>query len=91
MVVAGCLDVAARLASARGRATESAHLLGASDRAYEELGTIREAFERDQSEAASAASQTALGEEAFTSAVERGRAMSLEEAAEFALASLLDA
>ncbi|HEY5659640.1 MAG TPA: adenylate/guanylate cyclase domain-containing protein [Gaiellaceae bacterium] len=91
MVVAGCLDVAARLASARGRARESARLLGASDRAHEELGTIREAFERDQIEAARAASQNALGEEAFAAAVEEGRGMSLEEAAEFTLASLLDA
>jgi predicted ATPase/class 3 adenylate cyclase len=91
MVVAGCLDVAARLASARGRAAEAARLLGASDRAYEELGTVREAFEEDQSDAASATSQSVLGERAFASEFEQGRAMSLEEAAEFARASLLDA
>jgi hypothetical protein len=83
--------VAARLASALGRATESARLLGASARVHEELGTVREAFEQGQSEAATAASQNTLGEEAFASQYEQGRAMSLEEAADFALASFPDA
>jgi hypothetical protein len=85
MVVVAGLDTAAVLTSALGRASETAQLLGASERLHEELGSVREAFEQGEHEAATASARATLGAEAFASEFEQGRTMSLEAAAEFAL------
>jgi len=88
MVFAASLDTAAVLTSALGRTSETARLLGATDRLHEELGSVREPFEQGKHEAATASARTTLGVEAFASEFERGRAMSLQEAAEFALSAI---
>jgi tetratricopeptide (TPR) repeat protein len=88
MVFAAGLDTAAVLTSALGRASETARLLGASDRLHEELGSVRETFEQGQHEAATASARATLGAEAFASEFERGGAMSLKEAADFALSAI---
>jgi hypothetical protein len=88
MVFAAGLDTAAVLTSALGRASETARLLGASDRLHGELGSVRETFEQGQHEAATASARATLGAEAFASEFERGRAMSLMEAADFALSAI---
>jgi predicted ATPase/class 3 adenylate cyclase len=85
MVVVAGLDTAAVLTSALGRASETAQLLGASERLHEELGSVREPFEQGEHEAATTSARATLGAEAFASEFEQGRTMSLEAAAEFAL------
>jgi hypothetical protein len=52
------------------------------------LGSVRETFEQGQHEAATASARATLGAEAFASEFERGRAMSLKEAADFALSAI---
>ena len=88
MVFAAGLDTAAVLTSALGRASETARLLGATDRLHEELGSVREPFEQGKHEAATASARATLSAEAFASEFERGRAMSLQEAADFALSAI---
>jgi hypothetical protein len=52
------------------------------------LGSVREPFEQGKHEAATASARATLGAEAFASEFERGRAMSLQEAADFALSAI---
>jgi len=54
---------------------------------HEDLGSVREAFERELVEATTASVRASLGEDAFAAEFERGRGMSLEDAAACAYAA----
>ncbi len=75
----------ASLAGALGEDTRAAHLWGASEAAREVTGIALSAGERALHEPYLAAARSRLGEAAWEAALAKGRAMSLEEAAEYAL------
>jgi predicted ATPase/DNA-binding CsgD family transcriptional regulator len=82
-----CLVQASRLAAMLGRHTEAARLSGAADGQWSALGgafIIR--FARAGYERSLAGAREALGETAFNAASAEGRAMSLEQALECAIA-----
>jgi hypothetical protein len=87
MVVAFSLDVCGLLALALGRAGEAARLFGAADRLHAELGSVRDVFEGQLVDASTALVRASLGEDAFAAECERGRSLSLEEAAACAYAA----
>jgi hypothetical protein len=60
-------------------------MLGAAEALLESLGAVLDAEHRLIYERAVAAARAQLGEETFATAREEGRAMSLEEAIEYAL------
>ena len=79
-MVNACLDLCAALASALGRPHDAAVLVGASERLREELGSIRERFERELVERTAREAGAILGPDMLVADLERGRAMSLEDA-----------
>jgi predicted ATPase len=90
MMVWACLDVAVDLAAAVGRMREAAHLVGASARLQEELGTARDSFEGGAFEQTVEAVRASLGADELSVEIERGRELSLDEAAALALAATRD-
>jgi predicted ATPase len=86
-IMAGCLDVSAVLAAMLGRTLESTRLLGAADRVHEELGGAREGkYEAALMARTTESLQTTLTPDVFEHELHRGRALSLDEATELALA-----
>jgi len=80
------LEGMASLAGALGEATRAAHLRGAAEAAREVISFALSPGERALHEPYLAAARSALGEAGWEEALAEGRAMSLEEAAEYALA-----
>jgi predicted ATPase/DNA-binding SARP family transcriptional activator/DNA-binding CsgD family transcriptional regulator len=80
------LEGMASLAGALGEATRAAHLWGAAEAAREVTGIALSSGERALHEPHLATARSQLGEPAWEEALAEGRAMSLEEAAEYALA-----
>ncbi len=85
--VAECLDSLAGAAGMRGEGARAARLLSAASAAREIVGTPIRPVERERYERFVALSRHGLGDEAWQAAWEAGRAMSLEEAAEYALST----
>ena len=84
-VVAMCLDLSVELAAARGMVHEAARLAGAASRLEEELGSVRDSFEGGVFERAVESVRASLGADADAE-IQRGRELSLDEAAAIALA-----
>jgi predicted ATPase/DNA-binding SARP family transcriptional activator/DNA-binding CsgD family transcriptional regulator len=85
------LEGMASLAGAMGKATRAAHLWGAAETAHQATGII--AFSPGElalHEPHLALASSQLGDEAWQEALAKGRAMSLEEAAEYALSEEAD-
>jgi predicted ATPase/DNA-binding SARP family transcriptional activator/DNA-binding CsgD family transcriptional regulator len=80
------LEGMASLAEALGEATRAAHLWGAAEAAREVAGLVLSPGERALHEPYLASARSRLGEVAWEEALAKGRSMSLEEAAEYALA-----
>ena len=88
MVLAGCLSTAASLALALGNASDAALLVGASDRLDDEIGASgRDRVEEELFAGTVASLRASLGDDAYADAVQRGRELTLEEAAACALAA----
>lgn len=85
--VAECLGSLAGAAGMRGECARAARLLGAAEAARERFGTPIRPVERDRYERFAALSRRGLSTEAWRAAWAAGRAMSLEEAAEYALST----
>ncbi len=83
--VINTLEAMASLAAALGEATRAAHLWGAAEAAREVTGIALPPGERALHEPYLAAARSRLGEEAWEEARAEGRAMSLDQAAEYAL------
>ena len=75
----------ASLAAAWGRTTRAAHLWGAAEAAREVTGIALPPGERALHEPYLASARSRLGEATWEAALAEGRAMSLEEGAEYAL------
>jgi predicted ATPase len=73
------------VAAYAGRPADAARLIGAADRAREELGTPLPEGEKVAYNRYVAAAKEALGDEGFRAAWAEGRDMTLEEAADYAL------
>jgi non-specific serine/threonine protein kinase len=80
------LEGMASLAEALGDATRAGHLWGAAETAREVTGIPLTPGERALHEPYLASARSRLGEAAWEDALAKGRSMSLEEAAEYALA-----
>jgi predicted ATPase len=89
MVVTFGLGCSAALASALGRTHEAARLCGAASRLLEELGSRREAMEQDLFDRTMESVRASLGSDADAE-IQRGRELSLDEAAAVALAATRD-
>ena len=85
-VVSACLDVSVGLAVARGKMHEAARLAGAASRLQEELGSVRDSFEGAWFERTVESIRESLGADADAE-IQRGRELSLDEAAALALAA----
>ena len=85
VLVAGCLEALAQLASDTGRAARAARLLGAADALRASIGAPMPPIERADIEVATDAVRALLGVDAFTQARAEGRAMSFEQAVAYAL------
>jgi hypothetical protein len=88
-VVNACLDVSVELAVARGKMHEAARLAGATARLQEQLGSVRDSFEGDWFERTVESIRESLGADADAE-IQRGRELSLDEAAAVALATTGD-
>jgi class 3 adenylate cyclase len=88
MVVAACVDTAANVTLDLGRPFETGRLLGASDRLRGELGSVREHFEQAEHDKTRAKARSLLGDDVYEAQFELGRALSIEEAAQFALTAI---
>jgi predicted ATPase/DNA-binding CsgD family transcriptional regulator len=86
-LIAITLDGLARTAAARGQPARATRLFGAAEAARERIGTLVDAPERPVYDTAVAGVRARLGETAFTAAWAEGRAMSLEQAMDYALAT----
>jgi predicted ATPase/class 3 adenylate cyclase len=84
-VVAECLAGLAAISGAEGRPEQAAKLFGAAQALYVALGTTMWDSDRPLYERDLAAARARLGEEAWARAQQDGRAMSLEQAIEYAL------
>jgi predicted ATPase/DNA-binding SARP family transcriptional activator/DNA-binding CsgD family transcriptional regulator len=84
--IVNTLEGMASLAGARGEATRAARLWGAAEVSREAIGIVLAPGERALHEPYLATTRSRLGEAAWEEALTEGRAMSLEEAAEYALA-----
>jgi hypothetical protein len=79
-IVAWALDCVSLIAAAAGRATDAAHVLGAANGLYEELGSSREGtYEKTAMARAEASLREALGARAFEQEVSHGRELPREE------------
>jgi len=85
IVVYLSLDAAAALATARGRMQDAAHLAGASSRLLEELDAVRHDFDQSLVDQVVESIRTSLGADADAE-IQRGRELSLDEAAAIAFA-----
>ena len=83
--VADAVEECAALAQAEGKPPRAARLAGAADRVREAFPEVRLGEEKATHEQTLAAARAALGEDAFSAAWEAGRAMTLDEAVEYAL------
>jgi predicted ATPase/DNA-binding SARP family transcriptional activator/DNA-binding CsgD family transcriptional regulator len=83
--VINALEAMATLAGTLGEASRAAHLWGAAQAAREITGIALPPGERALHEPYLASARSRLGESAWDAALAEGRAMSLEEAAEYAL------
>jgi predicted ATPase len=84
--IAGCLEVFAGIAGARGQHQRAAQLLGAHDRLVEAMGAKIPVFwDRSIRQPLLAQLNTAIDEAAFTAAWGAGHALTLEQAIEYAL------
>jgi hypothetical protein len=88
-VLTDCFDASAALAAARGRMHEAALLAGAASRLQEELGSVRPPSDQGLVERVVDSVRASLGADADTE-FERGRELSLDEAAALALATTHD-
>jgi ATP/maltotriose-dependent transcriptional regulator MalT len=84
-LTAAYLHVAASLAGSQGKATRSARLWGAAEALREAIGTVLSPFEHHLYEPYLAAARAQLDEAAWKAAWAGGRAMTTEEAIEYAL------
>src|SRR5262249_37712300 len=85
-LIAALLAALAPVATAAGRPARAAQLWGAAERLREEVGSALPPNERDRCERQVTAARASLGEEtAFDVAWQAGRAMTLEQAIEYAL------
>jgi predicted ATPase/DNA-binding SARP family transcriptional activator/DNA-binding CsgD family transcriptional regulator len=84
------LEGIASLAGNQGEATRSAHLWGAAEAAREVTGIALPPGERKLHGPHLASARSRLGEAAWEEALAEGRAMSLEESAEYALSKEAD-
>jgi tetratricopeptide (TPR) repeat protein len=84
--VAACLESVAGLAIARQEAERAAHLAGAAEALRALVGHLREAVDERDLEATLGAARAALGPEAFAAAWAEGRALTLAQAIDDALA-----
>src|SRR5215217_344008 len=84
-LTAAYLHVAASLAGSQGKATRSARLWGAAEALREAIGTVLSPFERHLYEPYLTAAQAQLEEAAWKAAWAGGRAMTTDEAIEYAL------
>jgi tetratricopeptide (TPR) repeat protein len=89
MVVAFCLDLSVELALALGKLREAARLAGAASRLQEELGSVRDSFEEGEFQRAVESIRATLGADADAE-IQRGRELSLDEAAAIAIAATGD-
>jgi hypothetical protein len=80
-----CLDWVAAMAGATGRAREGAVLFGAAEAQWQVSGAVRYAPERAQYAAEVRSVRAELGDMAFEAAWTEGRAMSRDEAVDYAL------
>jgi non-specific serine/threonine protein kinase len=80
--MAECFEGLAVVAALEGNADRAARLLGAAARLRESIGAPVHPVDRADHERAVAASQAALGAEAYAAAWQAGRTMSVEEAIE---------
>ncbi len=84
--IAGCLEVIAGIAGARGQPQRAAQLLGAHDRLVETMGAKIPVFwERSIRQPLLAQLGTAIDEETFKVEWSKGHALALEQAVEYAL------
>jgi non-specific serine/threonine protein kinase len=83
--IINALEGMASLAGARGEATRAAHLWGVAEAAREVTGIALPPGEQELHESHLASASSQLGEDAWEAALAEGRAMSLEEGAEYAL------
>ena len=88
-LVSGCFDAAAALAAARGKMYEAARLAGSAERLLEELDSVRHPFDQSLFEQAVESIRASLGAEADVE-IQRGRKLSLDEAAALAFAVTAD-
>ena len=88
-VVSGCFDASAALAAARGKMHEAARLVGSASRLLEELDSVRHPFDESLFEQAVESFRASLGAEADAE-IQRGRELSLDEAAAIAFAVTAD-
>jgi len=84
-LTAAYLHVAASLAGSQGKAARSARLWGAAEALREAIGTVLSPFERHLYEPYLTAAQAQLDEAAWKAAWAGGRAMTTDEAIEYAL------
>ena len=80
-----CLETLAAVASSQGQPERAARLLGAAETVREAGGFALPPAHRAEHDRSVAAVRARLGEEAFASAWAAGRAMTLEEAVDYAL------
>jgi hypothetical protein len=82
--IVACLESAAGLAAVRQQPDRAARLCGAAESLRALAGHLRRPFEQTDLQATLAAARAALGPEAFAAAWAEGRAMSLDQAVEYA-------
>jgi predicted ATPase/DNA-binding XRE family transcriptional regulator len=81
-----CMQGLAAVAASRGAARRAAQLLGAAEALLEAAGLILYAYAKNElHERAASAARERLGDQAWTTAYDAGRAMSFEEAVAYAL------
>ena len=86
--ITGGLEALAELVGSRGRKEQAARLYGAAEALREAIGDFPlQDYHRDAYDQSVAALRAGLGEEAFAAAWAEGRAMSVEDAVEYALKS----
>ncbi len=85
--IAECLDGMAGVARGQSQQSRAARLEGASSALRESIGSFRPPLDQENMEKTMASVREALGEEAFAAAWEAGRAMTWEQAVEYALST----
>ncbi len=83
--IAASLEAFAGLAAALSQSVRVARLWGAAEALREEIGSPLSSNDRDQYDESVAAAREALGDDAFSTARAEGRAMTLEQAVDYAL------